>query len=164
MATELKKPRGDAVATSLQDKLSPATKQAMAGLQDTAASRGALETLLMQDLNKEVAGPAIYDPKLFAGVELRQSTKDAIAQNDTTAYGVMSLNRQVLEDAFPKGISRSHNQPDKSNQGFRATATAVVALMFAICTLLLAIYPITKSITIQMAEELADRRKKFASS
>jgi hypothetical protein len=38
-----------------------------------------------------------------------------------------------------------------------------VAILFAICTILLAFYPLGKTITLQMADELAERRRKFAS-
>jgi Na+/melibiose symporter-like transporter len=48
-------------------------------------------------------------------------------------------------------------------EGFRACSGIVVGIMFAICTLLLMAYQINKNMTIQMADELAERRKKFAS-
>ncbi len=48
--------------------------------------------------------------------------------------------------------------------GFRACSGIVVGIMFAICTLLLMAYQINKNMTIQMADELTERRKKFASS
>ena len=47
-------------------------------------------------------------------------------------------------------------------QGFRACSGIVVGLLFAVCTVLLIAYPITKQLTIQMADELAERRKKSA--
>jgi Na+/melibiose symporter-like transporter len=47
--------------------------------------------------------------------------------------------------------------------GFRACSGIVVGIMFAICTLLLTVYQINKNMTIQMADELAERRKQFAS-
>jgi GPH family glycoside/pentoside/hexuronide:cation symporter len=47
--------------------------------------------------------------------------------------------------------------------GFRACSGIVVGIMFAICTLLLMAYQINKNMTIQMADELTERRKKFAS-
>jgi glycoside/pentoside/hexuronide:cation symporter, GPH family len=47
--------------------------------------------------------------------------------------------------------------------GFRACSSIVVGIMFAICTLLLMAYQINKKMTIQMADELAERRKQFAS-
>jgi glycoside/pentoside/hexuronide:cation symporter, GPH family len=44
-------------------------------------------------------------------------------------------------------------------QGYRVCSGIVVGLLFAICTVLLCCYPLTKGSTIQMAEELAERRK-----
>ncbi len=49
-------------------------------------------------------------------------------------------------------------------QGYRACSGIVVGVLFAVCTVLLIAYPITKRLTIQMADELAERRKKFAST
>jgi Na+/melibiose symporter-like transporter len=46
--------------------------------------------------------------------------------------------------------------------GYRFTSGIVVALLFAICTALLVAYKLNKGMTIQMADELAERRKKFA--
>jgi len=43
-------------------------------------------------------------------------------------------------------------------QGYRACSGIVVGILFAICTILLIAYPITKRLTIQMADELAERR------
>jgi len=49
-------------------------------------------------------------------------------------------------------------------EGFRACSGIVVGIMFAICTLLLTAYQINKKMTIQMADELAERREKFATT
>jgi Na+/melibiose symporter-like transporter len=46
--------------------------------------------------------------------------------------------------------------------GYRACSGLVVGLMFAICTVLLVAYRLNKNMTIQMADELAERRKKVA--
>ena len=48
--------------------------------------------------------------------------------------------------------------------GYRACTGLVVGLLFAICTLLLICYPLGKRVTIQMADELAERRQKSAAS
>ena len=42
--------------------------------------------------------------------------------------------------------------------GYRACSGIVVGLLFAICTVLLAVYQLNKRATVQMAEELARRR------
>ena len=47
-------------------------------------------------------------------------------------------------------------------QGYRATSSLVVGLLFLICTLLLLGYKLNKKTTIEMAQSLADRRKKAA--
>jgi Na+/melibiose symporter-like transporter len=47
-------------------------------------------------------------------------------------------------------------------QGYRACSGIVVGVLFAICTVLLIAYQLSKKITIQMADELAERRRKAA--
>ena len=46
--------------------------------------------------------------------------------------------------------------------GYRATSSIVVGIMFAICTVLLIAYQLNKRMTIEMADELAARRKQAA--
>jgi GPH family glycoside/pentoside/hexuronide:cation symporter len=46
--------------------------------------------------------------------------------------------------------------------GYRACSGLVVGLLFAICSMLLIAYQLNKRATIQMADELAERRKKLA--
>ena len=47
-------------------------------------------------------------------------------------------------------------------QGYRACSGLVVGILFAICTALLLAYQLNKKITIQMADELAERRQRGA--
>jgi Na+/melibiose symporter-like transporter len=47
-------------------------------------------------------------------------------------------------------------------RGYHVCSGLFVAGLFALCTLLLACYPLGKTITLQMADELAERRKKAA--
>jgi Na+/melibiose symporter-like transporter len=46
--------------------------------------------------------------------------------------------------------------------GYRACSGIVTGILFAICTVLLACYQLNKATTIQMADELAERRRKYA--
>jgi glycoside/pentoside/hexuronide:cation symporter, GPH family len=46
--------------------------------------------------------------------------------------------------------------------GYRVCSGIVVGLLFAICAVLLACYQLNKRVTIQMADELAERRKQFS--
>ena len=57
----------------------------------------------------------------------------------------------------------THNpSAPQSVQGYRFCAGIVVGTLFAICTVLLAAYKLNKKMTIQMAEELAERRRNFS--
>jgi len=51
--------------------------------------------------------------------------------------------------------------PDSARavQGYRACSGIVVGVLFAVCTVLLFSYPLNKRATIEMADELAERRK-----
>jgi len=49
-------------------------------------------------------------------------------------------------------------------QGYRACSGIVVGVLFAVCTVLLMAYPLNKKLTLQMADELAERRHKIASA
>jgi Na+/melibiose symporter-like transporter len=49
-------------------------------------------------------------------------------------------------------------------EGFRACSGIVVALFFAACTVLLAVYRINKAMTHQIADELAERRRRVATA
>ena len=53
--------------------------------------------------------------------------------------------------------------PTASNAvaGYRFTSGVAVGILFAICTVLLMTYPLNKRTTIQMADELAERRKRL---
>jgi Na+/melibiose symporter-like transporter len=46
--------------------------------------------------------------------------------------------------------------------GYRFTSAILVGLLLAICTALLAVYKLNKSLTLRMADELAERRQKAA--
>jgi Na+/melibiose symporter-like transporter len=46
--------------------------------------------------------------------------------------------------------------------GYRVCVGLVVGTLFAMCTILLMVYPLGKRVTIQMADELAERRGQFA--
>lgn len=55
-------------------------------------------------------------------------------------------------------------QPDAASAvaGYRVCSGLVTGALFALCAALLAIYPLNKNTTIQMADELAERRRKMA--
>jgi Na+/melibiose symporter-like transporter len=52
----------------------------------------------------------------------------------------------------------SRTQSDETLQGIRLCSSVLPAALFAVCTLLLALYKINKRMTIQIADDLAERR------
>lgn len=59
---------------------------------------------LTDELNRIIDGSSIYDKGRFAGVTLSDKTKSLIAQGGSRSR----LNRLLLEDTFPTGISRAY--------------------------------------------------------
>jgi glycoside/pentoside/hexuronide:cation symporter, GPH family len=155
----------NAVSEFVKGQLSDPTKQALAGYQDSAANQAAMETVLLADLNKIVAGPSIYDENRFANVKLDQS-KEWVSQlaklsankKQLEPFDQSCFNRALLHDAYPKSISANWRQTEDAVNGFRFCYAIVVGCLFAICSVLLFFYPLGKRITLQMADELAARR------
>jgi GPH family glycoside/pentoside/hexuronide:cation symporter len=67
----------------------------------------------------------------------------------------------MILQTFSKYDTKVPAAPD-AIAGYRVCSGIGVGTMFALCTILLIAYQLNKSVTIQMAEELAQRRKKFA--
>jgi len=155
-ANQLNAPANPAVVY-VKDHLSPTT---VASLSSQDKKTG--ETMLITDLNKFLADPAFYETNRFASLKLNEYTTDLIKEKQRSEYDTQCLNRSLLEEAFPDSISRAHNQTPESIHGFRVTSGVVVGILFALCSVLLAVYQLNKQTTLQMADELAERRRKAA--
>ncbi len=59
------------------------------------------------------------------------------------------------------GYDPKHPELPQAVHGFRVCTGLVVGILFAVCTLLLISYKLNKRVTLQMAGELAERRKHF---
>jgi glycoside/pentoside/hexuronide:cation symporter, GPH family len=148
------------VSVYIRTQMSPETAIILAA--NNASGNPALEADLIRDLNKVIADPSLYSTTRFSGITLRTDTADLLKQENRTESDTRTLNRLLLEDAYPLEISRQHNQPADAKQGFRVSSGIITGILFAICSVLLSVYQLNKRTTIQMADELAERRKKFA--
>jgi Na+/melibiose symporter-like transporter len=61
------------------------------------------------------------------------------------------------------GYDTSVTPVGQTLQGFRMFSSVYIAMLFGICAILLAVYQLNKKKTIQIAEELSERRRKYAS-
>jgi Na+/melibiose symporter-like transporter len=62
------------------------------------------------------------------------------------------------------GYQANQPQTDRTLECIRRSTSVYLALLFAVCTVLLILYQLNKRQTIQIADELTERRKKFATS
>jgi glycoside/pentoside/hexuronide:cation symporter, GPH family len=60
------------------------------------------------------------------------------------------------------GYQANAAQTPRTLDGIRLCSSLIPAVMFAVCTVLLMAYKINKRLTIQIADELAERRAKLA--
>jgi Na+/melibiose symporter-like transporter len=60
------------------------------------------------------------------------------------------------------GYAANQAQTARTLEGIRLCSTVYVGILFAICTVLLAVYKINKRLTHQIADDLAERRKQYA--
>lgn len=61
---------------------------------------------LVDDLNRLLAGPPLFDQDAFTQVTIRADTQKLFAQDPHGGEGLFRLNRMVLEDAYPNLIAR----------------------------------------------------------
>jgi hypothetical protein len=100
LAARLQQP--NQLAEYLHGRLSAETRKLLSNYGGGLDAK--LKEALVQDLNAVVQGPAIYDGDRFSGVELREETQDLLDRGPQ-GEELARLNRLLLEDAFPKGLS-----------------------------------------------------------
>ena len=109
--------RGELVRSEKKFSLPPATP-ATAG---TGSNR--VLPILVTAFNRVIGEPCIYEPARFQGVALRPETSDQIRQGATVPNRV-SLNRMLLEDAYPVELLRNQKNQE-------AVKAAVIELVGA---------------------------------
>jgi len=96
----------DGVSSYLYGQLSIPTRQALTNYQGSTAEVLELQETLANDLTSLLRGPLIYESQRFSGVTLRTKTRQLLAKQPA-GEKLAQLNRLLLEDAYPREISRS---------------------------------------------------------
>ena len=96
----------DAVSGYLRQRLDKTASAALLQYDGSETASNNLAGLLIQALNKLVAGPSIYEDARFAAVKLRPETLRLFDRNSEDG-GVARLNRLLLEDAYPMELTRN---------------------------------------------------------
>jgi hypothetical protein len=103
LAARLQNPH-DPLSLSLYAQLSPATQQSLSTYATPAMPSQQLSQALVADVNQILSGPSLYDPALFALVNLSPQTELLLAQHPTGA-ALVHLNRLLLQDAYPLALA-----------------------------------------------------------
>jgi len=75
----------------------------------TPADEKALASALVKNLNKLILGPLVYDRSRFQNIVLRPETQALLDQNPRGA-NLVHLNKLLLQNAFPSGLSRNESK------------------------------------------------------
>jgi len=92
----------------LREQCSPSTQQSIAQHVTGAALSKAFRDALLDDLNKQLQDPSLFEAKRFRGVDFPRDTliKGLINQGPKPA-NVVGFNRLLLEEVFPSHIAKS---------------------------------------------------------
>jgi CNT family concentrative nucleoside transporter len=89
----------------LKAQLSSATQQTLTNDLSANANLQSFKESVVKDLNKVLAGPSIFDPERFRGIQLRPETQKLLAQKPE-GKELAHLNRLLLDDAYPQEMSK----------------------------------------------------------
>ena len=112
----------DSLSAYLRTQLSPTTQQLLQSYDNSGAPSDALQRGLVEDLNRLLRGPSIYDQQRFAQVKLSNETLKLAGQNPQ-GEKLLRLNRSLLEEAYKYEIAKSRKYSWNVNiPFFKATA------------------------------------------
>ncbi|HOK76527.1 MAG TPA: CPBP family intramembrane metalloprotease [Verrucomicrobiota bacterium] len=100
------KSRSDGVSAYLAGRLSAKCKSAIDQFKGEPRDVDALKPLLVEELNKIIGGPLIYEEARFSRIQLRPETKRSL-DSRTGRLQSRRLNRLLLEDAYPEELGRT---------------------------------------------------------
>jgi len=74
-----------------------------------------LQEALLSDLNRLLQAGSLYDPQVFADIELSEETQALIAQNPKDGEALVRLNRSLLAAAYPYELASLSEQQDSED-------------------------------------------------
>ncbi len=93
----------DSVTTHIYGRLSSSTQQSLNEYDGSTPLPEALQSGLIEDLNRMIRSDDFYQEEQFSAVALREKTKELIERNPENE-DLYRLHRYLLEDAFPEHI------------------------------------------------------------
>lgn len=115
LCSALKSPANPAIA-HLKAKLSPEVTRQVEASESGKAVPAATVQALVADINRLIQEDSLHDEMAFQSVELKKRTRNLIqrVQQNGERQNVISLNRQLVEHAFPGAIGELQRTVDKT--------------------------------------------------
>jgi hypothetical protein len=135
-ANRLKHPSRE-VDIWIAGQLSFATRTALTNYTGLDSDQEAMQSALLQDLNRILAGPSIYSTQRFRGITLASETQTLLLQN-TQGEKLRHLNRLLIEAAYPQEVesglgvhtlraSKQGGEPSPGSRGSRPDRMSIQA-------------------------------------
>lgn len=104
-----------AVSKPIAAQLSPGTQQLLDEYDGIRIPSPAFQKALLDDLNRLLQVPSLYDAQHLAHIDLSEQTQDLLARNPQSGEALIRLNRHLLSDAYPHelaSLSEKQNADD----------------------------------------------------
>lgn len=104
------------VSQLIASQLSEDGQRLLVGYDGASDPSPKLQKALLAELNRLLQAGPLYDPELFADIELNKQTQTLIAQNPKSGEALVRLNRSLLAAAYPYELA----QDAKHSKGVEA--------------------------------------------
>ena len=107
-----------AVSKPIAAQLSTRTQQLLSEYDGISKPSPALQKALLDDLNRLLRVPFLYDAQHLANIKLSEKTQELLAQNPQSGEALVRLNRFVLADVYPYELAPplKKQAPDDSKE------------------------------------------------
>ena len=100
LAVKLQDPRAT-VSKPIASQLSPETQRLLGEYDGINKPSPALQKALLDDLNRLLQVPSLYNAQHLANIKLSTQTQELLAQNPQSGEALVRLNRLLLADVYP---------------------------------------------------------------
>lgn len=104
-----------AVSKPIATQLSMETQRLLGEYDGISTPSPAFQKALLNDLNRLLQVPSLYDAQHLANIDLSEQTQDLFAQNPQSGEALIRLNRHLLSNAYPHelaSLSEKQNADD----------------------------------------------------
>lgn len=119
LAVKLQDPRA-AVSKPIATQLSAETQRLLDEYDGISIPSPAFQKALLDDLNRLLQVPFLYDAQHLANIELSEQTQELLARNPQSGGDLIRLNRRLLADLYPYELaSPSEKQSLDNSKGIQ---------------------------------------------